>query len=153
VAVFLPVLGFPLPLIPPTAPHSSSIIIRGWYNRPVVASLIVDCVLLSTKRKRNNKETRIRSILCRLLVKKTKLNSVASVRSELYRPNDHRLSAKLLPTLAVRRCHVVSVTDLYGRILGFLHRSRYFFFQVAPQLYSTRLSGPRSRPTTSQKIW
>jgi hypothetical protein len=24
----------------------------------------------------------------------------------------------------------------YGRILGFLDRSRYFFFQVAPQLYS-----------------
>jgi hypothetical protein len=25
---------------------------------------------------------------------------------------------------------VVSVTDPYGRILGFLDRSRYFFFQV-----------------------
>jgi hypothetical protein len=24
----------------------------------------------------------------------------------------------------------------YGRILGFLDRSRYYFFQVAPQLYS-----------------
>jgi hypothetical protein len=32
---FLRVLRFPLPvLIPPTAPHSSSPIIRGWYNRP-----------------------------------------------------------------------------------------------------------------------
>jgi hypothetical protein len=31
---FFQVLRFPLPiLIPPTAPHSSSII-RGWYNRP-----------------------------------------------------------------------------------------------------------------------
>jgi hypothetical protein len=29
---------------------------------------------------------------------------------------------------------VVSVTDPYGRILGFLNRSRYFFFQVDPQL-------------------
>jgi hypothetical protein len=28
------------------------------------------------------------------------------------------------------------VTDPYGRILGFLDRSRYFFFQLAPQLYS-----------------
>jgi hypothetical protein len=27
---------------------------------------------------------------------------------------------------ADRRCHVVSVTDPYGRILGFLDRSRYF---------------------------
>jgi hypothetical protein len=34
-AGFLPVIRFPLPiLIPPTAPHSSSSIIRGWYNRP-----------------------------------------------------------------------------------------------------------------------
>jgi hypothetical protein len=33
---FLRVLRFPLPiLIPPTAPHSSSTIIRCWYNRPI----------------------------------------------------------------------------------------------------------------------
>jgi hypothetical protein len=33
---FLRVLRFPLPiLIPPTAPHSSSSIIWGWYNMPV----------------------------------------------------------------------------------------------------------------------
>jgi CBS-domain-containing membrane protein len=56
--------------------------------------------------------------------------------SELYRPSDRRLSAKLVPTFADRGCHLVSVTDPYGRILGFLDRSRYFFFQVAPQLYS-----------------
>jgi hypothetical protein len=31
---------------------------------------------------------------------------------------------------------VVSTTDPYGRILWFLDRSRYFFFQAAPQLYS-----------------
>jgi hypothetical protein len=38
-AGFLQVLQFPLPiLIPPTAPHSSSII-RGWYNRPLVAAV------------------------------------------------------------------------------------------------------------------
>jgi hypothetical protein len=36
----------------------------------------------------------------------------------------------------VEECHVVSVTDPYCCILGFLDRSRYFFFQVAPQLYS-----------------
>jgi hypothetical protein len=35
-AGFLGVLQFPLPiLITPTAPHSSTCIIRGWYNRPV----------------------------------------------------------------------------------------------------------------------
>jgi hypothetical protein len=55
---------------------------------------------------------------------------------ELYRLRDGRLSAKLVPTFADRRSHVVSVTDPYGRILGFIHWNRYFSFQVAPQLYS-----------------
>jgi hypothetical protein len=55
--------------------------------------------------------------------------------TEQYRPSDRRLSAKLVPTFVDRGCHVVSVTDPYGRNLGFLDRSRYFF-QVAPQLYS-----------------
>jgi hypothetical protein len=56
--------------------------------------------------------------------------------SELYRSRDRCLSAKLVPTFADEGCHVVSVTDSYGHILGFLDRSHYFFFQVAPQLYS-----------------
>jgi hypothetical protein len=56
--------------------------------------------------------------------------------SELYRPSGRRLSAKLVPTFADRGCHVVSLTDPCGRVLGFLDRSRYFFFQTAPQLYS-----------------
>jgi hypothetical protein len=46
--------------------------------------------------------------------------------SELYRPSNRRLSAKWLPTFADKGCHVVSVTNPYGRILGFLDRSRYF---------------------------
>jgi hypothetical protein len=40
--------------------------------------------------------------------------------SELYGPSDRRLLTKLVPTFADRGCHVVSVTDRYGRILGFL---------------------------------
>jgi hypothetical protein len=36
--------------------------------------------------------------------------------------------------------------------LGFLDRSRDFFFQAAPHLLSQGLCGPRSRPTASQKI-
>jgi hypothetical protein len=55
---------------------------------------------------------------------------------EPYRPSDRLLSTELVPTFAVRGCHMVSVTDPYGNILGFLDRSRYFSFQVAPQLYS-----------------
>jgi hypothetical protein len=34
------------------------------------------------------------------------------------------LSAKLEPTFEDRGCHVVSVADPYGRILGFLDRSQ-----------------------------
>jgi CBS-domain-containing membrane protein len=42
--------------------------------------------------------------------------------SEQYRPRDRRLLENLVPTFADRGCHVVSVTDSYGRILGFLDR-------------------------------
>jgi hypothetical protein len=42
---------------------------------------------------------------------------------ELYRQNDRRLSAKLVPTSADRGCHVVSGTDLYDRILGYLDQT------------------------------
>jgi hypothetical protein len=38
--------------------------------------------------------------------------------------------------LRIEKCRVVSATDPYGRNLDFLDRSRYFFFHVAPQLYS-----------------
>jgi hypothetical protein len=42
--------------------------------------------------------------------------------SKLYWPSDRRLSAKLMPTFEDRGCNVVSVTDPYGCILGFLAR-------------------------------
>jgi CBS-domain-containing membrane protein len=66
---------------------------------------------------------------------KTKLRGL-SPRANQYRPSTRSLSARLMPTFADRGCHVVGVTEPYGRIIGFLDRSRYFFFQVAPQLYS-----------------
>jgi hypothetical protein len=53
-----------------------------------------------------------------------------------YTDRETAASAKLVPTFADRGCHVVSVTEPLGSILGFLDRSRYFFFQIAPQLYS-----------------
>jgi hypothetical protein len=56
--------------------------------------------------------------------------------SELHRLSDRLLSAKLVPTSALTGCNVVCVTDPYGRIFAFLDRSRYFFFQATPQLYS-----------------
>jgi hypothetical protein len=42
--------------------------------------------------------------------------------SELHRPSDRHLSTKLVPTFADRGCRVISVTDPYGRILGFIDR-------------------------------
>jgi hypothetical protein len=51
---------------------------------------------------------------------KTELRGLSA--SELYRPSDRRLSVKLVPTFADRGCHVVSVTNSYGRNLGFLDR-------------------------------
>jgi hypothetical protein len=39
--------------------------------------------------------------------------------SEPYRLSDRCLSAMVVPTFADRGCHVVSVTDPYGRILAF----------------------------------
>jgi hypothetical protein len=59
-------------------------------------------------------------------LKKKKKTPWSESLSELYRPSYRRLSKKWLPTFADRGCHVVSVTDPCGRILGFLDRSRYF---------------------------
>jgi hypothetical protein len=42
---------------------------------------------------------------------------------------------------------VVSVKDPYGRILGFIDRSRYFSISSS-SVVLTRMNGPRSRPTT-----
>jgi hypothetical protein len=53
-------------------------------------------------------------------------NSVAWVRERTI-PSYRRLPAKLMPTFADRGCHVVSVPDAYGRILGFLDRSHNSF--------------------------
>jgi hypothetical protein len=36
------------------------------------------------------------------------------------------LVGEVIANFADRGCHVVSVTNPYGRILGFLDRSRYF---------------------------
>jgi hypothetical protein len=54
-AGFLQVLRFSLQSIPPIAPHSStSIIIRGWYNRPAVAWVLVDSVPFHNKKKKKS---------------------------------------------------------------------------------------------------
>jgi hypothetical protein len=52
---------------------------------------------------------------------------------------------------ADRVYHVVSVTDPYGFILGFLDRSGYFFLQLAPQLYSEGKVDPVPDPLLLRK--
>jgi hypothetical protein len=78
-------------------------------------------------------------------------DSVAWVRERTIPTSDCSLSATLVPTFAVRGCHVVSVTDPYSRILGFLDWSRYFFFQAAPQLYSRDWVDPVPDPLLLRK--
>jgi hypothetical protein len=80
-----------------------------------------------------------------LLPNKQKRTPWSESATELYRPSGCRLSARLVPTFAERGCHVVSVTDPYCRILGFLARSRYLFLSCNSSILLTRLSGPRSR--------
>jgi hypothetical protein len=47
--------------------------------------------------------------------KKTKLNSVALSESELYRPSERRILAKLVPNFMDRGCRVVRVTGPHDR--------------------------------------
>jgi hypothetical protein len=89
---------------------------------------------------------------CENIISKEKLQTPwPKSASELYRPSHRRLLAKLVPTFADRGCHMVSVTDPYGRILGFPDLSRYFFFQVAPQLYSRSWVDPVPDPLLLRK--
>jgi hypothetical protein len=82
-----------------------------------------------------------------------KTNPWPESASELYRPSDHRFPAKLVPIFADRGCHVVSVTNPYGRIFGFIERSSNFFFQVVPQLNSRAEWTPRYMKIYISKLW
>jgi hypothetical protein len=73
--------------------------------------------------------------------------------SELYRPSDRLLPAKLVTTFADIECHVVGVTDLLRPYSRFSRPEPQLFLPSSSSIVLTRLSGPRSRPTTSQKIW
>jgi hypothetical protein len=58
--------------------------------------------------------------------KQNKKNSMVWVRERTI-PNERPpLVGEVIAKFADRGCHVVSVTDPYGRILGFLDRSSYF---------------------------
>jgi hypothetical protein len=62
--------------------------------------------------------------------------SLALVREQIIPTERPPLVGEVSAKFADRGCHMFSVTDTYGRIFDFLVRSRYFFFHVAPQLYS-----------------
>jgi hypothetical protein len=59
---------------------------------------------------------------------KTKHRGLSPQANYIYR-------APLVGEVSANFCRVVSETDPYGRILGFLDLNRHVFFQVAPQLY------------------
>jgi hypothetical protein len=71
--------------------------------------------------------------------------------SELYRPSDRRLSAKLVPTFADRGV-AWSAQRIPRPLILFSSPEPLLFHSSSPSIILTRLSGPRSRPTTSQKI-
>jgi hypothetical protein len=67
---------------------------------------------------------------------KTKLHSVALARERAMPTERPPLVGEVVPTFADRGCRVVSATVPTVVSLGFLDRSRYYLFQVAPQLSS-----------------
>jgi hypothetical protein len=58
---------------------------------------------------------------------------------------------EVVPTFADRGCRVISAMDSHGRILYFLDRSCYYFFQVAPQLYTLGWVEPIPDPLLLRK--
>jgi hypothetical protein len=78
-------------------------------------------------------------------------NSVAWVRERTIPTERPQLVGEVSANFSDTGCHVVSVTDPYGSSLGFLDRSRYFFFHVAPQLYSRGWVDPVPDPLLLRK--
>jgi hypothetical protein len=76
---------------------------------------------------------------------------VALVRERTITTERPPLVGEVNAKLEDKGCCVVSATDPYGRILYFLDPSRYFFFQVAPQLYSRGRVDPVPDPLLLRK--
>jgi hypothetical protein len=82
----------------------------------------------------------------------TKLQKPESA-SELYRPSDRNLPAKLVSTFFVDwGCHVVSTTDPYVPYSRLSRPEPLHFLWNSSSVVLTRLSGPCSRPITTQ-VW
>jgi hypothetical protein len=81
---------------------------------PIIASVHFFVELLASK--------------CSFLLQQTGF----SVKNSVALANDHRLSAKLVPTFADRGVSRGQRNGSPGRILGFLDQSLYYFFHIAP---------------------
>jgi hypothetical protein len=124
-------------------PNRSSYLIKTCSVKPICihedcnsGSIMLRTYVWNVEKKKTEVESR-----------QTKKNSVTSVR--------RRTIATERPLLVVEVnssvCNVVSVIDPYGRILGLLDWSSYFFFQAAPQLYSRGWVDPLSDPLLLRK--
>jgi hypothetical protein len=71
---------------------------------------------------------------------------------ELFRPSYSGFSAKLVPTFEDKWCPVVSVPDPQA-VFSVTRPEPLLFLSSSSSIVLTKLSGPRSRSTTSQKIW
>jgi hypothetical protein len=80
-----------------------------------------------------------------------KLNSVVWIRERTIITERPPLVGELNAKFVDRGCHVVSVTDFYGRIFVFLNRSPYFFFQLSNKLQSRGWVDPVPDPLLRRK--
>jgi hypothetical protein len=125
-------------------------ILRTSYCRTFSHSQYFPCSCLKAVAAVNHREGNWRSFSKKQANKQNKLHGLSS-RTNYTERSDRLLSAKLVPTFADRGCRVVSATDPYCRIVGFLDRSSYFFFQVAPHLYSRGWVDPVPDPLFLRK--
>jgi hypothetical protein len=83
------------------------------------------------------------------------LHSLSTVASQEVRNSSYHITTNNSVVLVRERTDrgnlLVGATDPYGRIIGFLDRSRYFFFPVAPQLCSRGWVDPISDPQLHRK--
>jgi hypothetical protein len=84
---------------------------------------------------------------------KLKLNFVSLARKQTIPTELSPLVGEVSANFADRGCRVVSATDRKAVNLGFLDPKPLLFQLSSSSVILTRLSEPRSRPTTSQEIW
>jgi hypothetical protein len=129
---------------PPKIRNPRTVIIKAFYIKPL--SRVSEVDILSVYWNRGFNMTGIHNN------NNNNNNSVTLVRERTILTERRRLSAKLVSTFADREGYrVVSAVDLSGRNLGFVDRSRYYFFQVAPQLHSRGWVDPVPDPLRLRK--